>query len=61
MKGPNDRERMVEDKGRRAERRGGLTATITASRMRAAAATGFPHGLYEEKAQPKWYLHGLFA
>jgi protein ImuB len=21
----------------------------------------FRHGLYEEKAQPKWYLHGLFA
>jgi len=21
----------------------------------------FRHGLYEEKTQPKWYLHGLFA
>jgi protein ImuB len=21
----------------------------------------FRHGLYEEKAQPKWYMHGLFA
>jgi protein ImuB len=49
-------------KGGEQNGRGGLTRDYyRIEDMRGRRYWLFRHGLYEEKPQPKWYLHGLFA